>query len=384
MNHLVLPTLGVITLWGLAGCKDQMSPASPDSPSPSDMQGTQPSQPAAQTGTQEATAESNARPITVTSYGSLADWDLDGNGQIEKSEFDQRLITTRLFADWDGDNDGELTDLEFTTSLYKAWDVNGDEIVDVYEYKFGNGVWLADGTMYGTFSDWDADGNQELSLVEFKTQEDRLMESFDSDGNDELTDLEFRTGMYKAWDVNGDEIVDLYEFNRVTGGPESSASSGRQLPMVVGYGKFGQYDTNADAKVTLQEFRSALAKTSLFDDLNAVERANVKASDFRGKLFEFWDLDGDEKLDTDEFKHGAGVFFPKVDTYGNFFAWDKNKDGQLTKQEFVEYEGTQRITRDWDKNKDQAIASDDLSTVVYEAWDVNGDGQLDVEEWRWW
>lgn len=337
----------------------------------------------------EETSTSTARPIIVSEYGAFADWDTNHDGQIERSEFDQRLTATHVFADWDADNNGELNDLEFTTALYKAWDVNGDEKVDVYEYRFGNGAWFANGQMYGTFSDWDADGNDELSLVEMRDKKSKLLAAWSQDERGSISKTEFDNRLYRAWDVDGDGIVDLYEFNRVahndaTSSDRSGKASKDCPPMVVGYGNFTAYDANADSKVTLDEFRSMLAKTSLFKDLSAVEQGNVRSADFRGKLFEFWDLDGDEVLDLAEFKHGAGVFFPKVDTYGNFQAWDANGDGKLTKEEFVKYRGANRIETDWDKNKDHTVEPKDVSAVMYEAWDVNGDGVLDAEEWRWW
>ncbi len=36
---------------------------------------------------------------------------------------------------WDADGNGEITDLEFRRGLWNAWDLDGDEVVDIYEYR---------------------------------------------------------------------------------------------------------------------------------------------------------------------------------------------------------------------------------------------------------
>ncbi len=149
-------------------------------------------------------------PVRVSQFGEFATWDANGDGDLTRKEFASRLHEDQMYNDFDGDGDGELTDIEFTTSLYKAWDLNGDEVVDVYEYRWGNGAWFADNTMFGVFEDWDDDGDQELTLI--KHANTPAGNQWDADGNGEITDLEFRRGLWNAWDLDGDEVVDIYEY----------------------------------------------------------------------------------------------------------------------------------------------------------------------------
>ncbi len=153
--------------------------------------------------------------------------------------------------------------------------------------------------------------------------------------------------------------------------------------MVATYGSFYVYDLDRDSKVTLNEFRETLARTSMFDDWKSIERGDPTNPDYRRRLFEFWDLDGDDQVGLFEFRHGAGVFFPSVDTYGNFVAWDANKDTRLTKQEFVDYAGKTRLPQDWKMDTNQDLEATELDVILYEAWDLDGDGSLEIEEWRW-
>lgn len=319
------------------------------------------------------------RPVLVSSLGAFAEWDGNGDGQVELKEFRDRISQHGGFGQNDTDRDNQLNEPEFSTALYHAWDTNGDGLIDVYEYRNGQGGWFVDGRWHAAFEDWDRDGNKELTLVELRAQTPTLLAHWDSNRNGFLDELEYTTGRYNAWDVNNDDIVDVYEFGRL-----SQQSSTAPAPSVRSYGPFYNYDNDSDAKVTLEEFRQTLARTSMFTDWESIKQATPQDDDFRRRLFQYWDLDGDEKLDMFEFKHGAGVFFPRVDTYGNFVAWDANRDYVLTQEEFVNYEGAAGFAKVWDKNESRRLERDELSGMVYEAWDTNADGVLERAEWRWW
>lgn len=147
-----------------------------------------------------------------TEFASFVEWDRNGDQEVTKKEFEQALQEQPVYADWDDDGDGELTDVEFETSLYKAWDINGDGVVDVKEYKDGSGAYFRSANAFGTFEDYDDDGDKELKMQEFGTLSAKVRDDWDGDGDGELTDLEFRTALYNAWDLNGDGTIDHYEY----------------------------------------------------------------------------------------------------------------------------------------------------------------------------
>ena len=164
----------------------------------------------------ESAADVNAKrgaPVRVSQFGEFADWDKNGDGQLTREEFEWRLSDNSVFYDFDGDGDGEITELEFQTGLYNAWDTNGDQTVDTYEYRYGSAAWFADEAFYGVFEDWDKDGDKELTMVEFREPLRRkTIEGWDNDESGKLNEVEFGGGIWAAWDMNGDGTVDLYEY----------------------------------------------------------------------------------------------------------------------------------------------------------------------------
>jgi Ca2+-binding EF-hand superfamily protein len=145
-------------------------------------------------------------------FESFVTWDKDGDKEVTKEEFEQALQEDPVVSDWDGDGDGELTDVEFENAFYKSWDINGDGIVDIDEYKDGSGAYFRSADAFGTFEDYDNDGDKELKMTEFADLSGKVYSDWDGDGDGELTDLEFRTALYNAWDLNGDGVVDHYEY----------------------------------------------------------------------------------------------------------------------------------------------------------------------------
>lgn len=69
----------------------------------------------------------------ANAMGTFEDYDGDGDRELTLVEFQD--ASDEVHADWDGDSDGELTDKEFESSLYEAWDLNGDGVIDHYELK---------------------------------------------------------------------------------------------------------------------------------------------------------------------------------------------------------------------------------------------------------
>lgn len=70
------------------------------------------------------------------SQTTFVDWDADGNSELTISEFQNGINTYGYYSSWDADGNGELVDMEYQTGLFNAWDTNGDQVVDAYEYRW--------------------------------------------------------------------------------------------------------------------------------------------------------------------------------------------------------------------------------------------------------
>lgn len=142
----------------------------------------------------------------------FADFDTDGDGNLDQDEF----LTSfpNIFEDADADGDGSLSEEEFNQANFGNADADDDGLIDEDEWTagvtgmFGGYVGEDD---FGTF-DTNADG--ELSDEEFGLgfSETDWFGNYDMDDDDLLSDVEWNEGLFGDWDTNDDTFLDETEF----------------------------------------------------------------------------------------------------------------------------------------------------------------------------
>ncbi len=63
---------------------------------------------------------------------TFADYDTDGSGVIDQSEFGANWDSD-YYASWDGDGNSELSDVEYTEGLYNTADRDRDTVISIEE-----------------------------------------------------------------------------------------------------------------------------------------------------------------------------------------------------------------------------------------------------------
>lgn len=61
-------------------------------------------------------------------------WDTDGDGFIERVEFDADFAGMGRYGAWDTEDDNRLTEREYTDGVFTIWDKNGDNYLDETEF----------------------------------------------------------------------------------------------------------------------------------------------------------------------------------------------------------------------------------------------------------
>lgn len=80
-------------------------------------------------------------------FGEWADWDVDGDAELDTEEFRQGAEQHGLQERMDEDDDGSVTQQEVEGFFFDLFDANDDESVDMTEWNSGRDSWLGDSGM---------------------------------------------------------------------------------------------------------------------------------------------------------------------------------------------------------------------------------------------
>lgn len=150
------------------------------------------------------------RPAEISSF---SDWDEDGNQHLDGEEFAMWAQDEEVFEDWVGE---EGVDMEvFHQHLQTALDVNADGDINEPDWSTGVQPLFGDGDP-GAWSDWDVDGDGELSGPEFiQAAEDQgLHARIDRNDDAVITQQELHEFYFGLFDRNRDGRLDSNEWSQ--------------------------------------------------------------------------------------------------------------------------------------------------------------------------
>ena len=85
---------------------------------------------------EEGATNTDVEFVQVEENAAFTEWDADGSGDIDQDEWTAGFDARRgLRNEEDIDRDGALSEDEYTQSLYRDYDGNGDNIIDTEEWS---------------------------------------------------------------------------------------------------------------------------------------------------------------------------------------------------------------------------------------------------------
>lgn len=151
---------------------------------------------------------------TGRDWWNFDEWDIDSDQQLNVDEF--RRLWERGFAEWDVDDDGALSADESADAFRNWFDLDDDQVIDQNEWTKGARRWSFEGVDWGSWADWDADSDGEVTETEWRDRWSShvwngwtVADDQGSAARDELHDT-----LWSFFDRNGDDIIDAAEWNR--------------------------------------------------------------------------------------------------------------------------------------------------------------------------
>lgn len=157
-------------------------------------------------------AEAAEAPATQRPATGFEDWDANQDQALQVEEFNTWASDEDLLADWTGE---EGLDRErFNERMIEVWDTNDDDQITESEWQAGVSN-LYGNTDYGTFSQWDMNGDGHLDAEEVTqgNQQFGLYTRMDGDQDGVIDDVEIGDFFFDLFDVNDDNQLDSTEWD---------------------------------------------------------------------------------------------------------------------------------------------------------------------------
>lgn len=141
------------------------------------------------------------------------------------------------------------------------------------------------------------------------------------------------------------------------------------------------YDFDKDESNTIErdEFVEVFT-ANFYDDWNKTDDPYLDDEAFHQVVFDVWDVDDDDFMTRDEWTSGYDYYF------GNYVVVDYddidlNKDNYIVYDEYYNVIGDTDFFVEWDIDRDLNISEEELANGVFNRWDINNDGVLDLDEY---
>lgn len=136
----------------------------------------------------------------------FSDLDVSGDAQLDQSD----ILNAGIFNAFDTDADGSVSASEFANHVFTRLDTDLSGSLSETELS-GVSSWGSDLTM----SEFDADGDGEVSQEDFTQLYD--VSTFDTDADGNVTDVEFADAVITMADTNNDGVISEDEFGPYQG-----------------------------------------------------------------------------------------------------------------------------------------------------------------------
>lgn len=145
-----------------------------------------------------------------------------------------------------------------------------------------------------------------------------------------------------------------------------------------GWGTWDEWDVDANAELTREEFDQGLQANL---DLDVESDAEVTADEVSDDFWVLVDASGDDRIDETEFAEGRERFQAGAE-WGTLADFDTDGDGHLSRTEYDEWLNESAWDGVWDTNDDGVVGRNELADTFWAWFDLNDDDRVDETEWE--
>lgn len=143
---------------------------------------------------------------------------------------------------------------------------------------------------------------------------------------------------------------------------------------------FAEWDGDGDAALDRGEFVSWWEEEGMPDAWDGDAADGISEEEFTSGLYDHWDRDDDDRITEREWEERVVVWFADTD-YGIWSEWDLDGDSTLDLDEVREGLARESLYDTVDLDDDYVLSRQESTAWVFDTFDTNDDGQIDISEW---
>ncbi|MEQ8798866.1 MAG: hypothetical protein RJQ08_14285 [Salinisphaeraceae bacterium] len=145
-----------------------------------------------------------------------------------------------------------------------------------------------------------------------------------------------------------------------------------QQPMTV-------LDTDNDTKIDFGEFKMGFDAQRFFSDWDRNDNGRIEEDEYVTAHFSLIDLDRDGVITSNEWE-SSGRFWLEDDYPVGFSHWDIDGDERINRDEFACRLETKTVFQRWDADSSDSLNEKEVMAGIHGSWDADDDGVIDQQE----
>lgn len=146
--------------------------------------------------------------------------------------------------------------------------------------------------------------------------------------------------------------------------------------------EYAEWDRDNDEQLGVEEFRSWWTEEDRFAGWDTDGDGEVSPDELSRRLFANWDQSDDDVISEVEWREGVDRWFAGDVEAGTWEEWDADDDSDLDRQEFATAIEERRLYERIDRDRDDAVGTDDLADWFFDLFDRDDDDRIEAPDWE--
>ncbi len=162
-------------------------------------------------------------------------------------------------------------------------------------------------------------------------------------------------------------------------GGDDDPAAAPTTTVAVDNNEFSTLDRNGDSYLDVDEVAEWKDRDGVFTAWDADVDSELDRDEIAGNAFSLWDADRNGKISQDEWRQATDLWYPRDVDFRVYGDWDLDGDSELDVDEFKERFDYSALGESW---RSSSLDKETFKKAYFELYDTDDDGKVSAAEWR--